>query len=100
MKIERQLRYVEGKIDVWQDIIFEIESLISFSLYAFKNKDFIYPKISNNSNIYAFEEIAHPLLNKNEAVTNDFFVNKNNSITIITGANMTGKSTFFESNWS
>lgn len=94
MSIEKQLRHLEEKIDVWQDIIFEIESLISFSLYAFKNNDFIYPKVSNNSNTYTFEEIAHPLLNKNEAVTNDFFVNKNNSITIITGANMTGKSTF------
>lgn len=94
MKIEKQLRHLEEKIDVWQDIIFEIESLISLSLYAFKNNDFIYPKVSNNSNTYTFEEIAHPLLNKNEAVTNDFFVNKKNSITIITGANMTGKSTF------
>ena len=36
----------------------------------------------------------HPFINSEIAIKNNFYITKNNNIAIITGANMTGKSTF------
>ena len=40
------------------------------------------------------KELGHPMLQNTERITNDVTVGNNQSVLIITGANMAGKSTF------
>lgn len=41
-----------------------------------------------------FDGLQHPLLNRDEAVGNDFAFTKDTSLLLLTGSNMSGKSTF------
>lgn len=79
-------------IKEWLNIIGEIESLNSLANFSYSNPDFVYPKLNNNHHLH-FEDLGHPLLSKSKAVTNsiDF---SNHRYFILTGSNMSGKSTF------
>ncbi|MDM1384355.1 DNA mismatch repair protein [Myroides marinus] len=79
-------------IETWLDTIGELETINSFANMYHNNKDFIFPEI-NNDLIIRFHSIGHPLINNHKRVTNsiDF---TNNKLVILTGSNMSGKSTF------
>lgn len=79
-------------IETWLDTIGELETINSFANMYHNNKDFIFPEI-NNDLIIRFDSIGHPLINNHKRVTNsiDF---TNNKLVILTGSNMSGKSTF------
>lgn len=79
----------------WIDAISDIDSLMSFSTYAFNNQNTTtYPILSDESFKLEAVGLGHPIIPDNERVCNDFsFSNKPHAI-IITGANMAGKSTF------
>jgi len=85
----------KDEVMTWLDAISDIDSLISFSTYAFNNQSTIsYPAISNVS--FQFEAVClgHPIIPDNERVCNDFSFSDKPGAIIITGANMAGKSTF------
>ncbi|WOC39621.1 MutS-related protein [Polaribacter sp. HL-MS24] len=84
-------RYSEH-IKKWLDIIGEFETLNSFANFSYNNPTFIFPKINKNYDI-VFEELGHPLIQKEKRICNDIEFKKNNFM-ILTGSNMSGKSTF------
>ena len=96
-KIEKCLNENIQQIPNWFDAIGEFEALICFGLFAYQNKEFNYPLPSDESRIIDIKNLSHPFIDKNQRVNNNFFINKDNSVSIITGANMTGKSTFLRS---
>lgn len=69
------------------------DSLVSGAVYAFNNPSYTYPKFSD-SRVYIAKKLGHPLINDKVRVYNDFSVEKAGDFTIVTGANMAGKSTF------
>lgn len=71
--------------------ITELENLISFTTIPLIKDNVTLPKISKETSI-EFQSIAHPLLNEEKCVTNDF--KSTNEINIITGSNMSGKTSF------
>ena len=77
----------------WMDVISEYDAQISMATFAFNNKDFVYPEISN-AVILTAEGMGHPLIPGSERVVNDFMLTQKGQFAIITGANMSGKSTF------
>jgi DNA mismatch repair ATPase MutS len=83
----------QKELPKWFETIGNFEALISFGLYAYKNQDFKYPECSN-SLIFQAENISHPLIRKESRITNNISCKTENNVIIITGANMTGKSTF------
>ncbi|MEL7598196.1 MAG: MutS family DNA mismatch repair protein, partial [Clostridiaceae bacterium] len=70
-----------------------IEELGSFSTLAFDNSDWTMPKFKENGFIFKGENIGHPLLGS-ERVCNDLTIEEDKKIILITGSNMSGKSTF------
>lgn len=94
IRITDYLQKIEPHFHEWIDVVSEFEALISLGIFAYKNDSYIYPSIINNINETSMVNIYHPLINDKVAIKNNFYITKNNNITIITGANMTGKSTF------
>lgn len=80
------------KVRHWIEGIGEIESLISFSVLNNINPHIIFPEIVDGKSKVIAEELGHPLINMEDRVDNDIRID--NEIFIITGSNMSGKTTF------
>lgn len=92
MKIEKWLKKYNENIFSWIDVVHEFDALNSMAGYVFNHPDFIFPK-PNEELILKATEIGHPLINHEERICNNYNF-KNSIFTLITGANMSGKSTF------
>lgn len=77
----------------WLDAIAEMEVLCSLSIINFDHPEWTIPKILNRPLTIRAKSLAHPLIRGN-AVCNDLNIDKNSKVLLITGSNMSGKSTF------
>ena len=78
-------------LDRWLDTIAELEALSSLAIIHFDHQEWVLPKITpENPGIVAIN-IGHPLLR--ESVCNNLSMEKRSGILLITGSNMSGKST-------
>jgi len=78
---------------VWLDVIGEFESLVSFSHFPNVCKNTILPDIiESDKNIIKADNLGHPLIPNINRVGNDICME--NEIFIISGSNMSGKTTF------
>ena len=84
-----------SEMNHWISIIGEIEALNSLANLAYNNKDFVFPEINSEYKI-EFKNLSHPLLNPATRVGNDTQFHPQ-SFVILTGSNMSGKSTFLRS---
>jgi hypothetical protein len=84
-----------SEIDNWISIIGEIEALNSLANLAYNNSDFVFPEINSEYKI-EFKNLSHPLLNPATRIGNDTNFHPL-SFVILTGSNMSGKSTFLKS---
>lgn len=94
LKIEKQFNSIDEDLPQWFEAFAEFEALISLGIFKFKKPDYILPEISGDGVKLKTEELIHPLLFAKEVVSNNFVIDQQTEISIITGANMTGKSTF------
>ena len=74
---------------------FEFEKLNSLANFSYNNPDFVFPKINSEYKI-GFSNLSHPLLNPETRVGNDTYFYPE-SFMVLTGSNMSGKSTFLRS---
>jgi len=81
-----------GEIEAWLHVIGEMETLCSLANFSYNNPAFVFPELNEEQQI-DLKDLGHPLLNKKEAITNsiDF---RSQRFFILTGSNMSGKSTF------
>ena len=78
----------------WLDAWYELEALNSLANFAYLNPHYVFPEISPDANRFAAQELGHPLLKPESKVCNDFELDHEQRIVILTGSNMAGKSTF------
>jgi DNA mismatch repair ATPase MutS len=79
-------------IGQWLELIGEMELLQSLANLKYNNPDFCFPVINTNHEI-SFRSLGHPLIKQDKRVCNDVSFNQERFI-ILTGSNMSGKSTF------
>ena len=94
VKLERWKQNNVHNTVKWFLSVGEFEVLSSFANLSFNNPDWVFPKISAHHFIIKAKNIGHPLLNQKQRVCNDFELTGNSKINLITGSNMSGKSTF------
>lgn len=82
-------------LELWLKVIGEFEMLNSLGNLAYNNPAFVFPSLNNKSKI-DFKNLSHPLLNSRSRVGNDASFHPQ-SFMILTGSNMSGKSTFLRS---
>lgn len=79
-------------LELWLEIMGEFEALSSISNIAFDFNEWKYPEILDSSEVKG-KDIGHPML-CSKAKCNDFSLIGDEKISLITGSNMSGKSTF------
>jgi hypothetical protein len=82
-------------LEDWLAVIGEFEMLNSLANVSYNNPEFVFPVLNTNHEI-SFSNLSHPLLPKINRVGNDIDFQPQ-SFLILTGSNMSGKSTFLRS---
>lgn len=82
-------------VGVWIETLGEVEALLSLSSFAFENSDFVWPEwVREGPPLLDGEEMRHPLLDRTKAVPNSLLVGGGTPLVLVSGSNMSGKSTF------
>jgi ABC-type multidrug transport system fused ATPase/permease subunit len=79
-------------LQFWLERIGELEALNSLANFAYNHPDYCFPELNDQYEI-AFQDLGHPLLDSHKRVNNDISF-KEHPFIILTGSNMSGKSTF------
>lgn len=82
-----------NKINLSIKAIEQLEMLLSLTTIKLIKDNSVTPIYTNNTKINV-QDIKHPMLNENVCIANDFI--SNDDINIITGSNMSGKSSFMK----
>jgi hypothetical protein len=85
------------KVPYWFAGIAQMEVSISIATLAFNQPDWCFPKIADEHFTLQAKGAGHPLLSSKTRVDNDYSSSGSGKISIITGSNMGGKSTFLRS---
>ncbi len=94
MAIERWRLAHGPRIADWIAAVGEFEALGSLAAFTFERPDATFPTLGDATEPnYAATALAHPLIAPNEAVANDVALTTETPLWIISGSNMSGKST-------
>ena len=94
ISLERWKNDNKRNIGEWFNTLAEIESISSLASLSFNNPDWAFASMSEEHGIVVGENAGHPLIAKNKRVLNSFSTEASPGISLITGSNMAGKSTF------
>ncbi len=86
---------IRDRMPVWLDRWYELEALSSLANFAALNPRFVMPDILDAAEpVFVVESVGHPLLSDDLRVCNDYTMEGLGQLSIVTGSNMSGKSTF------
>ncbi len=83
-----------AELQAWVAALGEFEALISLSTYSYEHPGDTVPLLLENSRILEAEGLGHPLLDEVSCVRNDLQLGDTVRFLIVSGSNMSGKSTF------
>ncbi len=78
----------------WFRALGKFEALNSLTGFHYSNPDFTWPKLIAGAPSFRAEKLGHPLIREEDRVVNDIVLEGTGTVCIITGSNMSGKSTF------
>jgi hypothetical protein len=78
----------------WLDMLGQIDAYISLGNFAANNQSYVYPSVSAGDVFLSSVHLGHPLIDERAMVRNSFEIPHRGMAIIVTGANMSGKSTF------
>ena len=94
LRADRWKQRVQGDVAQWFAAISRAEALSSIASFAFAHPTFIFPTIADQPFLLRARGMGHCLIPPAQRVANNFTTQDRGTITIITGSNMSGKSTF------
>lgn len=92
-KLEKWIKANAFNVENWFEVIEFLDAYNTLGNFSFNHPDYVFPTLNSDSHITETTGLAHPLLDPEKRVSNDFSIEKEQFF-IITGANMAGKSTF------
>lgn len=94
-RLEEGRRELRNSLVGWLDACFRLEAMTSLATFADLNRDYVFPHLEpSHGNRLRARALGHPLIPGSERVANDFELDSPGQVVIITGSNMSGKSTF------
>lgn len=81
----------------WLETWYTLDALCSLGSFAYLNPEYRFPEISSEASpVFQAVQIGHPMIPIQRRVCNDFTISELGQVTLITGSNMAGKSTFIK----
>ena len=105
-QLDRQKALLADYLPQWLHAWYELEALSSLANFAYLNPDYVMPEIitAKKQGVQAVKQdeqaffkavaLGHPLIARNKKVVNTIDIDHTGEIVLITGSNMSGKSTF------
>ncbi len=98
-RLEQLQRQVLPEIPTWLDTLAELEASAALGNFAFLNPEYTWPILvqpGSNGRVATLvaRDLGHPMIPPAQRVTNDVELTGQGRIFIVTGSNMSGKSTF------
>jgi hypothetical protein len=81
----------------WIDATAELEALASLATHAHENPEDVFPTFVEGSPCFEAEGLGHPLLPESRCVRNDVRLGAEPRLLLVSGSNMSGKSTLLRS---
>ena len=94
--LERWKARSGARVRDWLDAAGEAEALGALAALAADHPDWTFPVIDLGTNTLSGEALGHPLLEPAACVANDVEVGPSGSFLLVTGSNMSGKSTLLK----
>jgi hypothetical protein len=94
LALERWRRDHGAQLGRWFSAVGELEALASVASYSAEHPDFAWPEVTDGPAHLEAEGLGHPLLPASERVTNVADLDAPGRALLVTGSNMSGKSTY------
>lgn len=92
-RLERWKKNYAGHMQEWEEVFEEWQVLVS--LAAFTNEENIICEVAWESKLeIEVKSLGHPLLRQDLCISNDFLMKEDQKTVLLTGSNMSGKTTF------
>jgi hypothetical protein len=86
-----------GALRIWLEVWAEFEALNALAAYAHENPENVFPEFSSGEACFEAWDLGHPLLPHTSCVVNDVELGKTSRFFVVSGSNMSGKSTLLRS---
>lgn len=94
---ERWRRRHRESVPGWLEALGTLEALASLAWFAAEHPQDPFPELVEDGPLYEAEGLTHPLLGEDRAVRNDLRLDRDRRLLIVSGSNMSGKSTLLRS---
>jgi len=84
-------------VDCWFQAVGELEALLALSHFHFDNSNYCFPELVEGMPQFVASDLAHPLLPSITVVANDVCLSDRCRLLLVSGSNMSGKSTLLRS---
>lgn len=92
--LQRFKRQLSAQLPPWFEVLRYWDALSALAAFAALHPSYVFPQFSENRAEISFKNAGHPLIPARSRVGNDFYLNQERTTALITGSNMSGKSTF------
>jgi hypothetical protein len=93
-RLEQLKKEIAQLLPQWLDAWYELEALNSLANFAWLNPSYVFPEAVDGPTSFTAGSLGHPLVKPEFKICNDFELDQQHRIVILTGSNMAGKSTF------
>jgi hypothetical protein len=85
------------QLAIWLEVLGELEALCDLAAHAFEHPADPFPELVDGGPLFDARGLGHPLLPDAACVRNDLALDSNLALVVISGSNMSGKSTLLRS---
>jgi hypothetical protein len=85
------------RVDAWLEAVATLEALASLATHAYEHPADAFPKLAAGAPRFDAEALGHPLLTEAQCVRNDVRFGDGPRVLLVSGSNMSGKSTLLRS---
>jgi len=92
--LERFKRRLALQLPPWFEVLHRLDALSALANFAWLHPNYSFPEFSKSRAEISFTEVGHPLIPARNRIANDFHLDSTHITALVTGSNMSGKSTF------
>lgn len=97
LSLEKWKHAYKDEVSKWINVMAQFEALNSLAVFSFNHKGYTFPQITDEYFIAEGKSIGHPLIPAQKRIDNPIQIPSEGKIMLVTGSNMSGKSTYLRS---